>query len=258
MSEEIRTERRRGGLWIRVDRPAARNAMTFAMYDRIAGLCREANADASVKAVVLTGSGDAFVAGTDIAQFVDFTEASQALEYERRMDTWLGAIEDVRVPTIAALRGPVVGGGLAIAAACDLRVAAPSARFGVPVARTLGNCFSAANLVRLAALVGLGRVKELVLTARLIDAQEARAIGLVTEVVASEEALEARVDELVEQLASFAPLTLHATKEMVRRIRARMLPEEASDLVALCYTSADFREGVAAFIARRKPVWKGR
>ena len=257
MTDEIRTERRGGALWIRVDRPAARNAMTFAMYDRVAVLCREANADASVKAVVLCGSGDAFVAGTDIGQFVDFKEASQALDYERRMDAWLGAIEDVRVPTIAALRGPVVGGGLAIAAACDLRLAAPSARFGVPVARTLGNCFSAANLVRLAALVGLGRVKELVLTARLIDAQEARAIGLVSEVVASEEALETRVDELVTQLASFAPLTLHATKEMVRRIRARMMPDEASDLVALCYTSADFREGVAAFIERRKPVWKG-
>jgi enoyl-CoA hydratase len=257
MTEEIRTERRGKALWIRVDRPAARNAMTFAMYDRLAAVCREANADASVKAVVLTGSGDAFVAGTDIAQFVDFKEASQALEYERHMDAWLGAIEDVRVPTIAALRGPVVGGGLAIAAACDLRVAAPSARFGVPVARTLGNCFSAANLVRLAALVGLGRVKELVFTARLIDAQEARAIGLVSEVVAAEDALDARVDELVEQLASFAPLTLHATKEMVRRIRARMMPDEAADLVALCYTSADFREGVAAFIERRKPVWKG-
>jgi enoyl-CoA hydratase len=243
MSEEIRTERRGSALWIRVDRPAARNAMTFAMYDHIAGLCRGANADPSVKAVVLTGSGDAFVAGTDIAQFVDFKEASHALEYEHRMDAWLGAIEDVRVPTIAA--------------ACDLRIAAPSARFGVPVARTLGNCFSAANLVRLAALVGLGRVKELVLTARLIDAQEARAIGLVTEVVASEDALDSRVAELVEQLASFAPLTLHATKEMVRRIRARMMPEEASDLVALCYTSADFREGVAAFIGRRKPMWKG-
>jgi enoyl-CoA hydratase/carnithine racemase len=227
------------------------------MYDRIAAVCREANADASVKAVVLTGSGDAFVAGTDIAQFVDFKEASQALEYERRMDAWLGAIEDLRVPTIAALRGPVVGGGLAIAAACDLRVAAPSARFGVPVARTLGNCFSAANLVRLAALVGLGRVKELVFTSRLIDAQEARSIGLVSEVVASEDVLEARVDELVDQVSSFAPLTLHATKEMVRRIRARMMPDEAADLVALCYTSADFREGVAAFIQRRKPVWKG-
>jgi enoyl-CoA hydratase len=258
MTEEIRTERRGKALWIRVDRPAARNALTFAMYDRIAAVCREANADASVKAIVLTGFGDAFVAGTDIAQFVDFKEASQALEYERRMDAWLGAIEDVRVPTIAALRGPVVGGGLAIAAACDLRVAAPSARFGVPVARTLGNCFSAANLVRLAALVGLGRVKELVFTARLIDAQEARAIGLVSEVVAAEDALDARVDELVEQVSSFAPLTLHATKEMVRRIRARMMPDEAADLVALCYTSADFREGVAAFIQRRKPVWTGK
>lgn len=258
MSEEIRTERRGSALWIRVDRPAARNALTFAMYDRIAAVCRDVSADASVKAVVLTGSGDAFVAGTDIAQFVDFGTAAQALDYERRMDAWLGAIEDIRVPTIAALRGPVVGGGLAIAAACDLRVAAPSARFGVPVARTLGNCFSAANLVRLAAIVGLSRVKELVLTARLIDAQEARAIGLVSEVVTDEAALDGRVDELVEQLASFAPLTLYATKEMVRRIRARMLPDEASDLVALCYTSADFREGVAAFIERRKPVWKGR
>ena len=257
MSEEIRTERRGAALWIRVDRPTARNALTFAMYDRIATVCRDANADASIKGVVLTGSGEAFVAGTDIAQFVDFKEASQALEYEHRMDSWLGAIEDVRVPTIAALRGPVVGGGLAIAAACDLRVAAPSARFGVPVARTLGNCFSAANLVRLAALVGLGRVKELVLTARLIDAHEARAIGLVSEVVANEDELDARVDELVGQLASFAPLTLSATKEMVRRIRARMMPDEAADLVALCYTSADFREGVRAFIERRKPVWKG-
>jgi enoyl-CoA hydratase/carnithine racemase len=257
MSEEIRTERRAGALWIVVDRPVARNALTFAMYDRIAAICREANEDGSVKAVVISGSADAFVAGTDIAQFVDFKHATQALDYERRMDSWLGAIEDVRVPTIAALRGPVVGGGLAIAAACDLRIAAPSARFGVPVARTLGNCFSAANLIRLAALVGLGRVKELVFTARLIDAQEARAIGLVTEVVESEDGLEPRVDKLVEQLASYAPLTLHATKEMVRRIRARMLPDEAADLVALCYTSADFREGVRAFIERRKPVWTG-
>jgi enoyl-CoA hydratase/carnithine racemase len=253
----VLTEARTGALWIVVDRPVARNALTFAMYDRIAAICREANEDGSVKAVVISGSADAFVAGTDIAQFVDFKHATQALDYERRMDSWLGAIEDVRVPTIAALRGPVVGGGLAIAAACDLRIAAPSARFGVPVARTLGNCFSAANLIRLAALVGLGRVKELVFTARLIDAQEARAIGLVTEVVESEDGLEPRVDKLVEQLASYAPLTLHATKEMVRRIRARMLPDEAADLVALCYTSADFREGVRAFIERRKPVWTG-
>jgi enoyl-CoA hydratase/carnithine racemase len=257
VSDEIRTERRGDALWLIVDRPEARNAMTFDTYERLAAICLEANADRATRALVLSGAGDAFVAGTDIAQFADFTSAGQALDYERRMDGWLGAIEDVQVPTIAALRGPVVGGGLAIAAACDLRVAAPSARFGVPVARTLGNCFSAANLVRLSALVGLGRVKELVLTARLIDAQEARAIGLVSEVVGGEDALVPRVDELVATLASFAPLTLWATKEALRRVRSRMLPDEAADLVALCYTSADFREGVAAFLERRKPVWKG-
>jgi len=257
VSGEIRTERRGGALWITVDRRSARNAMTFAMYDRIAAICRDANADRTVRAVVLTGANEAFVAGTDIAQFADFNTAEQAVAYERRMDAWLGAIEDVTVPTVAALRGPVVGGGLAIAAACDLRVAAPSARFGVPVARTLGNCFSAANLVRLAALVGLGRVKELVFTARLIDVREALAIGLVSEVVATDEKLVPRVDELVGELGSYAPLTLRATKEMLRRIRARMLPDESADLVALCYTSADFREGVRAFLERRPPVWKG-
>ena len=257
MSREVVGERRGQALWIIVDRPESRNAMTFAMYDRIAELCRGANDDRDVRAVVLTGAGEAFVAGTDIAQFVEFSTAEQALDYERRMDTWLGAIEDVRVPTIAALRGPVIGGGLAMAAACDLRVAAPSARFGVPVARTLGNCFSAANLVRLGALVGIGRVRELVLTARLIDTHEARGIGLVSEVVQTEESLVPRVDELVAQLASYAPLTLHATKEMVRRIRERMMPDEAADLVALCYTSADFREGVRAFIEKRKPAWRG-
>ena len=257
MSREVVGERRGQALWITVDRPDSRNAMTFAMYDRLAELCREANEDHDVRAVVLTGAGEAFAAGTDIAQFVEFTTAEQALEYERRMDSWLGAIEDVRVPTIAALRGAVIGGGLAIAAACDLRIASPSARFGVPVARTLGNCFSAANLVRLGALVGIGRVKELVLTARLIDTHEARGIGLVSEVVQTEESLVPRVDELVTQLASYAPLTIHATKEMVRRIRARMMPDEAADLVALCYTSADFREGVRAFIEKRRPAWQG-
>src|ERR1700716_1025148 len=255
---EVLVERRGDVVWLTFNRPDARNAMTFAMYERMAEVAREVDADPAVRALVLTGAGGAFVSGTDISQFSGFTREADALEYEERMDAWMTALEDVRVPTVAALRGPVVGGGLAIAAACDLRVAAPSARFGVPVARTLGNCFSAANLVRLAALVGLGRVKELVFTARLIDAQEARRIGLATEVVGGEDALEPRVDELVKQLGSYAPLTLHATKEMVRRIRARMMPDEAADLVALCYTSADFREGVRAFIERRKPVWTGR
>src|SRR3989442_14814529 len=106
MTEEIRPERRGDALWITVDRPIARNDMTFAMYERIAAICRDANPDASVRAVVITGAGEAFVAGTDIAQFRDFATAEQALEYERRMDDWLPALEGLRVPPSPAPRAP--------------------------------------------------------------------------------------------------------------------------------------------------------
>ena len=254
---EVLVERRGDVVWLTFNRPEARNAMTFAMYARMAEVAQEVDADPAVRALVLTGAGGAFVSGTDISQFSAFTRESEALEYEERMDRWLTALERVRVPTIAALRGPVVGGGAAIAAACDLRVASPSARFGVPVARTLGNCFSMANLVRLVSLIGVARVKEIVFTARLVDADEALSIGLYHEVTAAEDALVPRVDELARSIASHAPLTLRATKEALRRIRDRMLPEESADLILLCYMSRDFREGVRAFMEKRKPVWTG-
>ncbi|HEV8229436.1 MAG TPA: enoyl-CoA hydratase [Candidatus Limnocylindria bacterium] len=244
-------------MWLTFNRPEARNAMTFAMYRRMAEVAREVDSDRAVRALVLTGAGAAFVAGTDISQFTEFTRDEDALEYERRMDEWMSALESVRVPTIAALRGPVVGGGAAIAAACDLRIAAPSARFGVPVARTLGNCFSMANLVRLSSIVGIARVKEIVFTARLVDAAEALRIGLYHEVVADEDALVPRVEELARTISGHAPLTLRATKEALRRIRDEMLPAERDDLILLCYMSRDFREGVSAFMEKRKPVWKG-
>lgn len=254
---EVQVERRGDVVWLTFNRPDARNAMTFAMYQRMAEVAGEVNADRGVRALVLTGAGGAFVAGTDISQFSDFTRNEDALEYEARMDAWMTALERVRVPTIAALRGPVVGGGAAIAAACDLRIAAPSARFGVPVARTLGNCFSMANLVRLSSLVGVARVKEIVFTARLVDAEEALRIGLYNEVTKDEDALVPRVEELARLVASHAPLTLQATKEALRRIRDRMLPEESEDLILLCYMSRDFREGVRAFLEKRKPEWRG-
>lgn len=252
------TFERRGTIgWITFDRPEARNAMTFAMYERLGELCAEADADPSLRAIVLTGAGEAFVAGTDIAQFQDFTTERQALDYEERMDAILGGLERVRVPTIAAIRGPAVGGGAAIAAACDLRIGSPSARFGVPIARTLGNCLSMSNILRLAHLLGPARVKELIFTARLMDASEMRAAGFLSEVTADEESLLPRAEELARTLASHAPLTLRATKEQLRRIRERMRPEEGSDLVLLCYMSRDFREGVRAFMEKRKPEWRG-
>ena len=254
---EVIVERRGDVVWLTFNRPEAKNAMTFAMYERMAEVARDVDADRGVRALVLTGAGGAFVSGTDISQFSGFTRERDALEYEERMDAWMSALERVRVPTIAALRGPVVGGGAAIAAACDLRVAAPSARFGVPVARTLGNCFSMANLVRLSSLVGVARVKEIVFTARLLDADEALRIGLYHEVTNDEDALGPRVDALARTIASHAPLTLQATKEALRRIRDRMLPEESADLILMCYMSRDFREGVQAFLEKRNPVWRG-
>jgi len=260
---EILEERRgeRGEiLWLTLNRPQARNALTFAMYDRIRELSEEVNADPSVRVVVFTGAGGrAFAAGTDISQFRAFDRDQDALAYEERMDRVLTALESVRVPTLAAIAGACTGGGAGIAAACDLRICTPSLKFGFPIARTLGNTLSLGNFVRLSALLGMGRVKDLIFTARLVDAREALATGLVSEIVPSEDELEERALELALKLASHAPLTLQTTKEALRRIRAQMMPPGGgSDLVVQAYMSEDFKEGIEAFFAKRPANWKGK
>src|ERR1700730_8101200 len=243
---------------ITFNRPEARNAFTFRMYERLAEICQQAAADSSVKALVLTGAAEkAFAAGTDISEFKKFSTTQDALDYEARINGLLDAFERIPIPIIAAIAGVCTGGGTTIAACCDLRIGAANARFGVPIGRTLGNCLSMANYVRLAALVGTARVKEIIFTARLIDSGEARAIGLLSEVLPDYATLQTRADELARTVASQAPLTLRATKEALRRIKEKMTPEEDDNLILTCYMSRDFREGLDAFLSKRPPNWTG-
>jgi enoyl-CoA hydratase/carnithine racemase len=243
---------------ITFNRPQARNAMLFSMYERLAEICTSLDTDKSVKVLILTGAGDkAFASGTDISQFRAFKTPQDALDYEARIDRVLGTLEKCRVPTIAAISGACTGGGAGIAACCDLRVATKAAKLGFPIARTLGNCLSMSNISRLTALVGAARAKELIFTARLVDGPEALAAGLVHEVVEDHPALMKRADELARTVANHAPLTLRATKEALRRLQPRLTREQGEDLILMCYMSQDFREGMDAFLNKRSPQWKG-
>jgi enoyl-CoA hydratase/carnithine racemase len=254
---ELRYERRGAVATITFDRPQARNAMTFAMYEELYARCDEIDADDEIRVVVLRGAGGrAFVSGTDIRQFLDFDSGRTGIEYEAGIDRYLGRLDVLRKPAIAQVQGYAVGAGLSIAAACDLRVCTPGAQFGLPVARTLGNCLSMAGYARLVAVLGEARVKDVVFTARMIGADEALAAGLVSAVVPEAE-IDGRVMELAERVAGHAPITLRVTKEALRRLRAVNLPDGA-DLVAEAYGSEDFRAGVAAFLEKRRHVWTGR
>lgn len=258
MTQELLFDKRGEIGWITFNRPQARNALTFAMYEGLAEICSRIGRTREAKALVITGAGDkAFAAGTDIAQFLDFKDGEDGIAYERKMDRILDAIERCSVPTIAAVAGFCTGGGAAIAAVCDFRIAAANAQFGFPIARTLGNCLSMANYARLAALIGPQRVKEMLLLAKMIDAAMARDVGLVSEILPDTASLHARAEELAHTLAGHAPITLGVTKEALRRLQARLGDENIDDLIRLAYGSADFREGMAAFLGKRAPKWTG-
>ena len=256
-AEEILFEIKDDGIaWLTFNRPEARNAMTFGMYRRLGEICREL--DAKVKVLILRGAGDkAFVSGTDISQFRSFSTAQQALDYEAMMDSVFDALEDVKVPVIAAIQGACTGGGAGIAAACDLRLGAPSAKFGFPIARTLGNTLSMRNHARLAGLIGVAKTKDILFLARLMDAEEMRAAGLLNEIT-GEQDLYSRAEEVARTLLQHAPLTLRAAKEALNAVLRHWTPKGGSDFVVRNYTSADFREGVEAFLAKRKPRWSGK
>jgi enoyl-CoA hydratase/carnithine racemase len=242
------------------DRPEARHAMTWEMYEALVDACERVDADPDLRLLIVRSTGDkAFIAGTDIAQFKDFSSREDGVEYEKKLDEVLDRLERVTKPTIARVQGVAAGGGCAIALCCDLRVATPSATFGVPISRTLGNCLSADTCNRMLALIGPSRFKDLMFTGRLMTAAEADACGLLSRVVEPAD-LDRTVRELATEIAGRAPLTIRAIKEMTRRLIAkqRLAPGEDRDLVELCYMSADFREGVTAFLEKRAPRWTGR
>jgi enoyl-CoA hydratase len=258
MTQELLYDKRGEIGWITFNRPQARNALTFAMYEGLAEICSRVGQTREVKALVITGAGDkAFAAGTDIAQFQAFKGGEDGIAYERKIDRIVDTIERCSVPTIAAIAGFCTGGGAAIAAVCDLRLATTNAQFGFPIARTLGNCLSMANYARLAALIGPQRTKEVIFLAKLIDGPTALSIGLVSELLPDAASLHARAEEVARTVANHAPITLQVTKEALRRLQARLGDDNIDDLIRLAYGSADFREGMAAFLAKRAPKWSG-
>jgi len=239
------------------DRPQAHNAMTWSMYEQLERICVELRADDSIRAVAFSGvGGKAFIAGTDIAQFRSFASGDDGVAYESKVARFLDAVDLLPMPTLAVVDGWCVGGGLAIASVCDLRVATPAAKFGVPIARTLGNCLAAGVYARLLAEFGIGRTKRMLMLADMLTAEEALQAGFLSEIV-EPQALAARIDELLGRIAGHAPITMRAGKEAIRRLlNATQVEDE--DLIRQAYGSEDFRNGVQAFVDKRKPAWKNR
>ncbi|GAB3559409.1 enoyl-CoA hydratase [Spelaeicoccus albus] len=243
-----------GVLQVTFNRPKQRNAMTWQMYQGLYDACERADQDESIRVMVLRGAGgDAFVAGTDIGQFREFT-GEDGVEYEGRISRILGRLFAVNIPVVAVIDGFCIGGGLGIAAAADIRICRESARFGVPIARTLGNCLSTSTLGALVRLIGQSLTTDLLLTARLMDAAEALRSGFVTAVA---DDLDAEAERLTGRLLGNAPLTMWATKESLRRLNAADSVDD-DDIVSRIYGSNDFAGAVDAFLSKAKPEWHGR
>jgi enoyl-CoA hydratase len=256
VSGQVDYEVKDGIAHVTFNRPEARNAMTWAMYDGLARACDAIVADDNVRVALLRGAGGSFVAGTDIQQFTAFEGGKDGLAYEKRIEASIDQIERVGKPMVALIEGFATGGGLVIAASCDFRLATPDARFGVPIARTLGNCISVGNLARLMAHFGTARAKRILMLAEMVDAEEARSCGFV-EAIHPPEEIAAKADAMCKRLIGHAPITMRAAKEAMRRLTMATIPD-GSDLIRACYGSADFKEGMSAFLAKRKPEWTGR
>ena len=254
MSDDLLTEVVGRSLRVTFNRPEARNAMTFEMYQRLGDACAQVDADPNLRALVLRGAGGrAFVAGTDIAQFRGFS-GDDGVAYEQRIDEVLGALAAVTKPVIAVIDGHCVGGGLGIACCADVRIGSTMSSFSVPIARTLGNTLSANTLQRLVRAFGEPRTASMLITARKIDAEEALSSGFLTSVA---EELDTEAEDLIERVVSGAPLTQWSVKENLRRLRSGEDVDD-SDVIRTVYGSRDFATAVEGFLAKTPVEWLGK
>ena len=234
--------------------PAARNALTWPMYEELKQICDSLAKNADIRVVIFRGAGDkAFVSGSDIQQFVDLEENEA---YEVAVDDIFASLQQLPMPTIAMIEGLAVGSGLLMATACDFRISTPEARFGIPVAKTLGNCLSPSNLSWLATHLGVPTVKKMLLTAELIKAPELLESGFLYQTIDASE-IDAATTALAQKLTSLAPITQKASKLALARLLQSNLPD-CTDLMRETYNSKDFREGVNAFLEGRSPRWIGK
>lgn len=254
---EVRLELSNGIAFITFDHVAARNAMTVGMYQSLQSICEDLAKSSKARVAILRGAGGkSFVSGSDIAQFSGFTSGEDGIAYEEGIDQYLAPLATLPIPTIAVIDGMAVGGGLAIASCCDFRISTPDARFGVPIAKTLGNCLSAGNLAWLVAHLGVNIVKRMLLLAELVNAPELLKQGYLLATYPAEN-LEFEANQLAERLMKLAPITQKSTKLTLAKLIKNNLPD-CSDLIRECYGSADFKNGVAAFLDGKPPIWTGK
>ena len=254
---QVTLELRNNIAYVTFDHVAARNAMTVGMYQSLKSIFQDLSNNPAVRIAILRGAGGkSFVSGSDIAQFASFTGGQDGVLYEEGIDNYLSPLALLPIPTIAVIDGMAIGGGLAIASCCDFRISTPDAKFGVPIARTLGNCLSAANVAWLIAHMGINIVKRMLLLAELIPASELLQQGYLFATYEPAD-LAKHADALANKLSELAPITQKSSKLTMARLLRNQLPD-CTDLISETYGSADFKNGVASFLKGEQAVWCGK